>query len=282
MINISEAVVNPDTAQSMLSHNTGNFRPVNAARVKRYASDMLSGRWIYAGDPIRFDKNGKLIDGQHRLAAIVLSGVAVQMLIIRGVEQEAESVIDKGQPRKNASWLHHAGIKNATHAAAIAKMILCHRKRAWHVQAFGAAYFTDKEVLELAEQHDATIQSAFRLATSVGSKIKLGVTLLSTIMHEAAFPLAAESSPICVEFCHALRDGDNLVKSSPVYLLRERFRDVHASKREGPYITKILATIAWNKTATGQSLKVLKFATSGNAQADPPRLITNVSGWARL
>lgn len=54
--------ITPRIAKTMLSHNTGN-RPLRKAVVQRYATDMENGDWQDNGDPIRFDTNGRLIDG---------------------------------------------------------------------------------------------------------------------------------------------------------------------------------------------------------------------------
>lgn len=90
--------VTPEMARQWLERNLGN-RPITGAVVNRYARDMVSGRWKMAGDPIRFSKTGKLIDGQHRLTAILKTGVTVPCLVLTGLDDAIFNVIDTGRTR---------------------------------------------------------------------------------------------------------------------------------------------------------------------------------------
>ena len=65
--------VTPDMARTYLKSNTHN-RPLDAARVSKYAADMRAGRWLVSPETISFDEHGVLLNGQHRLGAIVESG----------------------------------------------------------------------------------------------------------------------------------------------------------------------------------------------------------------
>ncbi|WP_460985736.1 ParB N-terminal domain-containing protein, partial [Staphylococcus aureus] len=65
----------------------------------------LSGDWKNAGDTIRFDKDGSLIDGQHRLLACVNTNLAQNFLIVYGLDSEVFDVIDNGKGRTNADVL---------------------------------------------------------------------------------------------------------------------------------------------------------------------------------
>lgn len=78
-------LVTPQVAQELLKSQIKN-RPLNHFTVKKYANDMANGNWKQCGDTICVDKNGCLTDGQHRLHAIIESGIAVRMLLVKGVE----------------------------------------------------------------------------------------------------------------------------------------------------------------------------------------------------
>ena len=72
--------ITPATASEWLRHNTLN-RPIMAAVVRRYAEEMRQGRWEYTHQGVAFDVNGVLVDGQHRLLAIVESGCTITMQV---------------------------------------------------------------------------------------------------------------------------------------------------------------------------------------------------------
>jgi hypothetical protein len=63
---------------------------------------MKGGSWRLTHQGIAFNCDGTLLDGQHRLAAIIESGIAVQMLVARGVETANQMVMDD-HAKRNAS-----------------------------------------------------------------------------------------------------------------------------------------------------------------------------------
>lgn len=80
--------ITPQMALEYLKANIGNYRKLSKARVALYAKDMTDGRWVLNGETITFAENGTLLNGQHRLAAIVQSGKTVDIAVIRGVADD--------------------------------------------------------------------------------------------------------------------------------------------------------------------------------------------------
>lgn len=101
---ISTQVVTPEMAAKWLANQEGN-RPLNTKAVKGYADDMRAGKWLVTHQAIAFDKNGGLIDGQHRLHAVIRAGVPVAMTIAFGADPATFAVIDIG-PRRSSSDLY--------------------------------------------------------------------------------------------------------------------------------------------------------------------------------
>lgn len=89
--------ITPEKAIEYLGHNIIN-RGISPNTVLKYADDMKNGAWQLNGQAIIFNKSGRLIDGQHRLSAIVKSGVTVTMAVIRDVE-DTISIYDLARPR---------------------------------------------------------------------------------------------------------------------------------------------------------------------------------------
>jgi hypothetical protein len=85
--------ITPDQAKRYLSLNNNN-RPLRTGLVEQYAREMRDGNWKLTHQGIAFNSDEILLDGQHRLAAIVQSGVAVQMLVARGVISRNQLVMD--------------------------------------------------------------------------------------------------------------------------------------------------------------------------------------------
>lgn len=79
--------ITPAMAEEYLRHNEHNPRKSASRRqVESYARDMAAGKWFINGEPIVFDANGDLKNGQHRLMAIVKANVPVEMYVVRGVD----------------------------------------------------------------------------------------------------------------------------------------------------------------------------------------------------
>jgi len=90
--------ITPAKAEKWLNRNTSN-RKLREGVAEKYASDMKHGRWTTCPVPIAFYANGDVADGQHRLWAIVDSGVTIYMPVARGLTKEDGLNIDTGLGR---------------------------------------------------------------------------------------------------------------------------------------------------------------------------------------
>ena len=119
-MNISRRFILPPEAESILSRMAGN-RKRRKTYVDTLAADMREGRWVDTHEPIAMSVDGNLIDGQHRLAAVVLSGVGQWFWVaVYDTHQTAIGLpIDRGVQRNNADLLgldlRVARIANAIH-----------------------------------------------------------------------------------------------------------------------------------------------------------------------
>ena len=86
-------------AEDMLSRNIANNRKVKDDWVNALAESMRRGSFLLNPQGIAFDKNGNLIDGQHRLRAVVKSGCTIPMRVTFGCENDSLGVIDAGVKR---------------------------------------------------------------------------------------------------------------------------------------------------------------------------------------
>jgi len=100
-------LVTPDVARALLATQANNRR-VRERRVVEYARAMADGKWIaQTNQQIGVCADGRLIDGQHRLLAVILNGKPIEMEITVGMPIEVQKVIDGACPR-NAE--DHTGI----------------------------------------------------------------------------------------------------------------------------------------------------------------------------
>jgi len=114
-------LITPEMAEEMLETRLPNQRNVRWAKVKLMAKLMKEGQnsWMVNGDSIKFDSGGHLMDGQHRLEGVVLSGVAVWVYVIRGLRPQAFATLDIGTPRNLGDIVRAAGYGRATERGAL-------------------------------------------------------------------------------------------------------------------------------------------------------------------
>src|ERR1035438_9398924 len=85
--------ITPELATLWLQLNEQNRRP-RASKIAAFSSDMSCGLWRITHQPIAFDTNGKLKDGQHRLMAIAQSGKGQTLVVARNVPLDCFDAID--------------------------------------------------------------------------------------------------------------------------------------------------------------------------------------------
>lgn len=112
----------------------------------RYANDMRNGLWQETPEPIIFDENGDLADGQHRLMAIKDSGVTLEMTVTRGWKPQVINAINKGRSRSVADSLSLAGTKSAmvTAASVSGAVRVCYRGLTPGVSFAACSYLLDE------------------------------------------------------------------------------------------------------------------------------------------
>jgi len=114
--------VNGTTAGKWLERNTAN-RPLRRHTVERYARLMREDRWFLTPDAIAFNEEGDLLNGQHRLNAVVLSGTAQRFIIARYLPAEAFPFLDDRNVRRLPDHLAMQGYAQANELSAAVRAI---------------------------------------------------------------------------------------------------------------------------------------------------------------
>lgn len=118
----------PQEAANLLEANTAN-RKLRRTAVEKYRRDMLAGDWKANGDTIKVATDGTLIDGQHRLEAILQAGSAlprkVPILTVKGLDHdEVMAITDTGLRRTPQDALYLNGYKNTALLSAMVRGVI--------------------------------------------------------------------------------------------------------------------------------------------------------------
>lgn len=148
--------VSPELAKEWLRSNTFN-RKVSPSTVSKYARDMSSGDWRLNHQGIAFDDQGVLVDGQHRLHAVIKSGSTVKMMVTWGADRVG---IDELRVRHAADVIKFGGISDwiGKSQVEVAKQMLalCCESRSQIV-------YSTNDIVRFAEKNKDAIQFACEL-----------------------------------------------------------------------------------------------------------------------
>ena len=88
--------ITPEIAKTMLGENVNNRR-ISRDNVNLFAREIRNGEWRFNGEAIKFGKDGRLLDGQHRLLAVIAADKPLTTLVIRGLEDETQQTMHLGR-----------------------------------------------------------------------------------------------------------------------------------------------------------------------------------------
>jgi hypothetical protein len=165
--------ISPQLADAILSASKDHVknRNVKDHHVEWLAGQMKAGKWMTNGEPIILDDEGLLLDGQHRLWAVVMADVTIETVVTRGVDRATFPTIDTGAVRNAADVIGMAGEVNGVVLASVLGWM--HRyesgKMLWAVKGSG---FTSAIGLQILKKHTG-VREEVAWACSVRSNVIL-------------------------------------------------------------------------------------------------------------
>ncbi|MFY0406894.1 hypothetical protein [Solicola sp. PLA-1-18] len=248
--------VDPATAETWLGLNQNN-RNVRRAVVDSYARDMASGEWALNGETLKIDQAGKLIDGQHRLSAVVQAGVTVPMIVVRGVEAEAMDTVDAGAKRTYADALKLRGETNPATLASVARRAVMW-ERGMRTNT-GAIRPTAREMHAFVEANPRVRTSA-DLASRLANRERLPASVIG-LCHFLFSDLDPDEANT---FLLRVADGDGIAADSPIAVLRSRVTRLRITGGRINETEGLALTIrAWNAHRAGEKRTKLQMPRGG-------------------
>ncbi len=105
MIKYTQRKLTPEDASKLLAYNIDN-RALRSGVVERLANCIRAGQWQLTHQGIAIAESGRILDGQHRLHAIVQAGKPVDIMVATGLDESAFRWIDCGIQRQASDRLH--------------------------------------------------------------------------------------------------------------------------------------------------------------------------------
>lgn len=248
MLNANIEHIGPREAIALLAHNHQN-RPLSAHAVRRYAKAMKEGQWRLNGEGIQIADDGTLLNGQHRLQAIVSSGVTVPILLVRGVARDTFSTFDDGKKRNGTDVLSLRGEKNAAVLLTSARTIL--------LMTRGSTVFnmvTNSDVLATVDAYPEVRTWVNKYANT--AKIKnVFPNYLPGVLTLASSRYGFE---VVESFFNKLASGENLSATDPAFQLREKFMTAPKGLRMSQEMKIAYCVKAINAHIQGKPMKILR------------------------
>lgn len=272
--------VTPKVAQYWLDTYNLHNRNLVDNRAKVLAADMNNEDWKFNGDTIRFgiDPDGDIIllDGQHRLAALLVSGKTYAFLVVTGLEATTQETMDFGAKRSFADVLHLRGASSTTQLSALVGRIYQWENGTLRSGNSGrtkgtVAQLTRKwqELGDVSDHLNRGVTCGKRLHAAPSMFALCSYVFSEVEKNQEGGPHRtekddADSLPDTDFFFDRLYDGEALVEGNPILSLRNMFFNNQASKQRYSDGTLLAMTIkAWNYYREGKQLKVITWRSGG-------------------
>ncbi|WP_020500436.1 hypothetical protein [Sciscionella marina] len=253
--------ITPQKAETMLEANTSN-RPLSKPVVRAFAEAMRRGEWQVTHQGIAFDTNGVLVDGQHRLAAIVAAEQPVEMTVFTEVPADTFDVLDTGKRRNAADVLAIEGEKSSVMLAAMLRTIYLVANRPDVNWSSGSASVTNTQILETLEAHPKA-----REYVHLGERISAATGMIKSAAGAASYLVDAANKRVDLEdWYEGIIEGAGLRRNDPrltfrntmFRMARKEAGQVQHRRESREHVT--LYVKAFNAWARGDNLTQLRYA----------------------
>lgn len=271
-VEVEVVAVTPRLAQEWLGRNSSNRR-LRDATVRGYAEAMSRGEWrAAAGEPIYFNEEGTLENGQHRLAAQVAAGATVTH-IVRRSSDGAQDVADTGIGRKLADVLRLRGEKNYAMLAATLRRIATYERLGNFATGAQVSALGLTNPLLLA-RYDRD-REGIREAISYGDRVKrAGVPLAPSIASALYYAIAKVDEGDAEVFFDLLSTGSGLVEGDAIFALRRTLAQAKLRTHGNALPTQYQAALVikgFNAWRRGDEVRVLSWRPRRSGQSGGER-----------
>ncbi len=232
-------------------------RNISERRVDYYTDAMRAKQWQLTHQGIAFDDRGYLIDGQHRLWAVVRSGMTVPMVVTRGVPSsncglaKPLDLIDQGFTRTIA---HSLVISHGYDGPSARVFSACVNYICNAIDRSDVRRRTVPVTLAILSIYEPHLR-AIKALSPQGTKMTASVMAFSALVR-ASHKKEAE------EFALGVYSEEGLQKGDPALALSKYFRSRMRGRRDTHHFAKVVANCLYCQI---KGIKMDKIHPSGEA-----------------
>jgi len=236
--------------------------------VNRIADEIKRGRWHLNGDTIKFATSNDVLDGQHRLWAIIEANTAVESYVVTGIDREAFSTIDTLRaPRSAGDVIALAGCQRYRNVAAAALVWLIRYQR-----KVIENYREPSNRVENADVQDAYIENS-ALIRSVEIAMTLKGVVTPSLFAFLHYVITTRSPEIAARMVSTMSNPSGIGMTDPFFKLREWLLRAKVDRADRDPLVVIALTIkAANLAAAGKTTGALRWQNQGQKPEPFPLL----------
>jgi hypothetical protein len=253
--------ITPAIAVNLLRRNRpGANRWLDAPTVYYYAQQMARDDWKETGQPILIDTKNHLVDGQHRLFAIIISGLTIKTFVVTGIKavENLFVYIDNARTRTAATALQTKGYNGLS---AIITSVIKFAEEVRHgiynpsAGATRLARMSPSQFLDLVEHYPNAQKAAHSTASDWSDAVEYLQNRKDMVAYVGMKIIDAHGEAVADDFFADLTDGKERPADHPVVALRREIdKDARlpAKKMKKQHVAAALikAFNAWHKDET--------------------------------
>lgn len=254
-MNIQRTKITPSQAEKWLEDVPAYQRKIRPANLNKLILAITRGEWRENGATIVFNSKGELIDGQHRLKAIAMSGVAVWATVVTNVSSGIETyqTIDDGAARRLQDFLQ---VPHVNVVSAVLTNYWLLENGLWP-SSKSKTKPPHADVLKLGKDHMDYISGLVSPLAKAGriTRQHSFVTFL-VFYHTKIYPVNEDRLS---GFFAQVSEGLELKQHDPAYQLRRRFINVSKSENIKSIVAQAMILKALNFHLDGKPSGLLKW-----------------------
>ena len=266
---LETVLLTPKMATELLEHNTLN-RPLTQPHVDRIARQIENGKWQFNGDTIKISDDGMVLDGQHRLWAVILADKAVETILVTGIAREAFATIDTiRRARSGADILSLNGVTRYRGATSGGLTWLIHWQRLHErlPEYRNPKHKVEHSDIEAAfERHPEFVHAVERVWPCRG-------IVKPSILSFLYYVLYSRNEELTEVFINTLESPAGVSVNDPFFKFRARMLElIEKEKKRDPIMTMALAIKAWNARKAGKRITNLVWRNQGSSAEKFPTI----------
>jgi hypothetical protein len=255
---IEKILVTPYLASKLLEKNIDNRR-ISQAVVNSYADEMSNGNWREdTFEFIKISKDGFLLDGQHRLLAVIKSQKSINFQLAYGLPKDIFPVLDTGSNRSSRDVFSIKKIDNANVITASIKSYIINKR------GYGRTHDSNLRLritnTIILEEYESRPEFWQEVATFGLKGYRNFAHVLSSTTIGSFYAHFNDFSPEqSRDFISQLCTGENVVNSTIITLRNLLIKDKISTKKISSDDKYNLIIKSWNAFRLGKNYRVLKY-----------------------